>query len=163
MKELERNYLKAMFVTFVIILLGAVVSLIYSLVIIFQTDAITNNILELLYMVIHIIAAFLGLSFVINALKSDKGSYIMKNLMHKQGTTVPSVVARVVAIVLSTLGLFGGVYFSLVLAGVPLPSFHFPIALVLDLINSPFTVFIIGLYFIFYPFIYSKCQKEGTL
>ena len=160
MKKLERNYLIALFAVIIAILVAALFSLVYGLVIIAQTGTILNNILELVYMGVHIVASFLALSFVIQALRGKKGSYIMKRLMINDEGSAPAKVFRVVAIVLSTLGLAGGTYFLLVICGVQLPYFNFPIALILDLINSPYSVFAVGLFFIFYPIIYFKCYKE---
>lgn len=157
MKKIEETYLKVLLAVFIVLLVGAIASLIYALVVIFQTDAILNNILELVYMGVHIIALVLGISFIYNALKSKKGSYIMKTLMIVPNTKEASKRARIIAIILSSFGFLGGVYFTLVLCGTPLPYFNFPIALLLDLVNSPFSVCIVGLFFIFYPNVYQKC------
>ena len=160
MKTLEKNYLKAMLAVFIAILIAAVFSLVYAFVDIAINGTILNNILELVYMGVHIIAAVLAITLVIKAIKSPKGSHIMKTLMINDDGTRINKVARVVAIILSVFGLAIGIYFLLVICGVPLPYFHFPITLILDLINSPFSVFIVALFFIFYPYIYFNCYNN---
>lgn len=160
MTKLEKNYLLSLLIVFIVIFVAGIGSMVYAFIVIFQQNSILNNILELIYMAVHLIAAFLGIYFSRAALRSGQGSNIMKTLMIDPRFNGPSKMARIVAIVLSSVGLLAGTYFTLVLCGVPLPSFNFPIALVLDLINSPFTVFIIGLYFVFYPTIYIHQEKE---
>ena len=160
MKEIERKYLKSLFVVFIVLLVGSIFSLIYALVDIYKNETILNNILELLYMAVHIIILVMGLLFTLSAIRSNKGSHIMKSLMITPNTRLTSKPARAIAIIFSTIGLGTCIYFILVLCGMPLPYFHFPITLLLILVNSPFTLFIVGLYFIFYPYIFHKCLKE---
>ncbi len=160
MKRIEKNYLVSILVAFIALLAAGVFSFIYALINIYQNGTIMNNILELLYMAVHLIVCVMGIMFTIGTIKSNEGSHFMKSLMISPKTKSASKPARIIAISLATLGLLIGIYFTLVLCGVPLPYFHFPIALLLDLVNSPFTMFIIGLFFIFYPNIYHRSLKE---
>ena len=161
MKETERKYLLSLFIVFIVLMVAAVGSMVYAFVVIFQQGSILNNILELFYLGIHIIFLTMGIIFTTNALKSKKGSSIMRTLTVVPHYNVASIPARVISIVLSAFGFVVGVYFTLVLCGVPLPYFHFPIALLLDLVNAPFSLFIVGLYFFLYPFVYRKSLSEG--
>ena len=160
MKELERKYLKSLLIVVVILFAAAIFSFIYAIMKISENGDALDNTLELIYMAVHIITLVFAGSLVFKCLKTNKGSEIMKGLMVVPNTRAASKGARIVAIVLSSVGFLTGLYFTLVLCGVPLPYFHFPIALLLDLVNSPFTVFIVGLFFIFYPTIYKKSFKE---
>ena len=160
MKKLEKNYLTILLAVFIAILVAAIFSLIYALVDIAIKGTILDNILELIYMCVHIVATVLAITFALKAIKSPKGSHIMKTLMVNEDGTDINKFSRVVAIILSTLGLAGGIYFLLVICGVPLPYFHFPITLILDLINTPLSIFIVGLFFIFYPYIYFNCYHK---
>ena len=160
MKELERKYLISLLIVFVFLVVMAIASFVYASIIIYQQNSITNNILELFYMGVHIVALVLGIYFVVQALKSPKGSYIMKSLSLDESFRRANKVVRIIAIVFSSFGFIIGLYFTLVLCKVPLPYFNFPIALILDLINSPFSLFVLGMYFIFYPVIYLKSKKK---
>ena len=158
MSRKERNYILALFIGEIALVVLAVFSMVYAIVKIGEQGSMNNNFLELLYMGIHIVILVTALIFTKTAL--DKGSYIMRNLMYSQHGG-RSVTAMVIAGILSALGLGTAVYFALVLFGLPLPSWNFPIALLLDLVNSPLTLFYVGIFFLFFPFIGPKMLKKS--
>lgn len=158
MREPERKYLIALMIVFIVLFAAAIGSLIAAFIIIYHQQSILNNLLELIYLAVHIVATVLGGYMCYSALKSKKGSFMMRGLMIHSSHKKYNKPARIIAIILCAFSFAIGVYFTLVLCGVPLYAFHFPIALVLDLVNSPFSVFIVGLFFIFYPNVYLKCR-----
>ena len=163
MKRLEENYLKALFVVFAILLLAGLFSFIFAVSMAIEKGDGLNYLFELIYMVLHLMILGVGTTFAIATLKLKKGSQIMKSLMIIPNTTVRSRPATIIASVLSFLGFGTGIYFLLILFGLDLPHFTFPIALILILVNVSFTIFLVGLFFVFYPTVFHKCLKEENL
>lgn len=151
----ERKYVISLTLVFILLIIACAISFILGFVDMSEKDTLGSNIFELIYMTFHAIVLLVGLAFCIAHLKGNN-YHIMRNLMYQEGYHQVSRTAIIIASILSGIGFLTGTYFALVLCGVPLPYLNFPIMLRLILVNTPFTVFIVGLFFIFYPLVYKK-------
>jgi len=155
----ERHYLIALLSAIAFLLLLSLVSFIGAIAVIYQTQTMNNNILELIYMGMHIIILVTALLFTKNAL--PHGSYVMRNLMYSRYGQ-RSRGALIISAFFTLLGLAVFVYFGLVFLGVDLPSWHFPIALILDLINVGLTLTFFGLFFFLFPWFFPYRSPTAT-
>ena len=152
----ERKYVISLTIVFIFLMLACIASIAYGFYEANRTNDLGNNVFEIIYITFHFIVCFVGLAFCIAYLKGNN-YHIFKNMMYKYKTDIVSRPAMIIMSIFCVLGLSLFIYFGLVLlrVGVPVP-FHFPIFLQLILVNTPFTVFIVTLYFICYPLVYKK-------
>lgn len=144
----ERHYLIALFSVIVFLLLLSLVSFVHAIRVIFDAKTMNDNILELIYLGMHVIILVTALLFTRNAL--NQGSYVMRNLMYSRYGQ-RSRGALIISACFVVIGLATFLYFGLVFVGLDLPSWHFPIALILDLINVGLTLTLIGVFFFCFP------------
>ena len=155
MNRREKTYIKSFFAMIIILLILGIVSFVYSIVEIFNTQTLNNNIFELIYMGLHLIIVVFILMMTKSSLNKEE-SVVFKPLMMQKGDRFSNRKAQVIALILGIGGLFCAIYFFLVQIGVSLPKPNFPITLILDLVNSPLTVAILGFYSFFYPYVLLK-------
>lgn len=151
----ERKYVISLTLVFILLIIACAISFILGLVDMSEKDTLGSNIFELIYMTFHAIVLLVGLAFCVAYLKGNN-YHIMRNLMYQEGYHEVSKTARIIAIIFASVSFLVGIYFFLVLLDFGLPYLGFPIMLRLILVNTPFTVFIVSLFFIFYPFVYKK-------
>ncbi len=146
----ERNYFIITTAAIAFLMAVCIASFVICFVSMAKDGSVSNNIFEIIYLAFHFIVLFLGLYFAIIAIKN--GSQFMKSLMFTRANQkVRSKTASIIALVLSIVGFVAFTYFFLALFVKQIPSFNFPIVLIYDLINTPLSLFIIGLLFYFYP------------
>lgn len=151
MDKKEKRYLIALFASLIVLAIMGIVSFVYTAAAIYQEGSMNNNILEFFYLGMHLVIVCAALIFSWNSLKT--GSYIMRNLMYsKFGRR--STPALIISGTLALIGYAVCVYFALVLFHVPLPNFNFPIALIVDLVNSPLTLGVVATFFFFSSFVF---------
>ena len=152
----ERKYVISLAIIFVFLILACIASYVYGFKVAIDNDDLGNNGFEIVYMTFHLIVCFTGLAFCIAYLKGNN-YHIFKNMMYKYKTDIISRPAMIIMSIFCLLGLSLTIYFGLVLLkiGIPVP-FHFPIFLQLIMVNTPFTIFVVTLYFICYPLVYKK-------
>ena len=159
MKIKEKNYFLTLFIISIALEVLCILSFVFGFIKMSQNGDINNNIFELIYMVVHLLIVFMAIYFCLMAYKN--GSSIMRQLMYmRDHDRLISKTALVISLTLSLLGLGTCIYFTLALFMESIPTFNFPIMLLLILINSPLTVFIFGLAFFLYPLIINNLQKK---
>ena len=156
MNVIERRYLKIIFTTICLLTAFYLFCVIYFLRECFSgRENFNNNIFELIYMAVHLVILATAIIFSIQSLK--QGSSFMNDLMYDERKIV-SKKAKIISLVFSFLGLFALIYSTLLFFKVDIPSFHFPLGLIIILINVGLAVFIIALFFYFYPIIHGKSK-----
>lgn len=154
-KSKERKYVTSLALIFIFLIVATIASIVYGFMEVARTNDFNNNVFELIYIVFHLIVCFTGLAFCIAYLKGNN-YHILKNMMYKYKTDVISRPAMIIMSIFCFAGLATFIYFFLVLLNFAPVPFHFPIFLRLIMVNTPFTIFIVTLYFICYPLVYKK-------
>ncbi len=150
LKAKERKFFIALLITFSLLFVLGVVSFIYGIVTVINDGSFSNNVFETFYMGIHLIICAVLASLCVNALK--RGSFVLKDLALVNGQYL-SKGWRIIGFIFVILGFVPFIYFLLILFGVPLFNFNFPLMLILDLINAPLTLCVMGLALIIYPYV----------
>lgn len=162
MSNKEKLYIRFFLATLILILAFGLFSFAYSVW--YHQNGNDDDelaVLELFYMGVHILFVIVGIYFASKALKS--GSMVMRSLMFDRSGH-RSTASFVVAIVLGCIGLFGFVYFGLVVLGVPLHKFGFGMTLMMDVINVGIFLFICAIFFALFPFLFPfHLQKEERI
>ena len=156
--EQEKRYAMKIFVLTIFLFVLAIVSIVYACVSFFNGEPINNNIFELIFFIGHLFIVFMAAYFAFMA--KNKGLYVLKKIMYTEHK-IKSQKALVIAIVLTVIAFLAFVYFTLAFFLPSLPRFNFPITLMLILINTPLTVWSLGLFFIFYPVINEKEKNKS--
>ena len=131
----------------------AFISMIYGLMYVVVYEDY-GSVLPLVYSFFHLCIMVLGSVLSIMAIRKKK-STIMRTIMYVNdyNELTPSIGAKIFALILAFIGLAAGIYFGLtfILKGLPL---IFPMMLRLDLVNVGFYLFIMGILFFTFPYLY---------
>lgn len=153
----EKKYLKSLALTTIALIILFIVSMVIGVKDVFATQNINEYIFELLYAAFHLIVLGIAIAMIVIAIKN--GSFFIKGLMTDNGGKLANKKGQIVALVLSIFCLLFCLYFSLVLFGVDLPYFNFPMILILLCINVSLFVFVYGIYFFLYPILLIKKKR----
>jgi len=161
MKNREDKYLSYLAISLWVIAFIYLASVILFLVLAFlgQED-FNNNIFELIYMGVHTVMIATALTFTYKAIKSNKGSYIMKNLMYKEDSNEISKISKGISLGLFIVAFIFFVYTILTTFGIGY-SFSFTTGDKLIIINASLLVMDVSLFFHFYPNIHEAYIKEA--
>ena len=157
-KRRETIYATIILIVVIFLMILCIASFIYAVYTFSHGENINNNIFELIYMAFHFIVLFLAAYFALQARKN--GLMFTKRIIYDEHGYL-SKVAFVVACVLTFIGFAVFVYFTLAFFIKDIPSFNFPVTLILDLINTPLTIFLIGLFFVLHPFVFKIERKKA--
>lgn len=153
----EKKYLKSLVLITISLTILFIISMVFGIIDVFKKQNINGYIFELLYAAFHLIV--LGLAIVMIVIAIKHGSFFIKGLMTDNGGKFANKKGQIISLILSTLSLLFCLYFTLVLFGVPLPYFNFPMILILLCINVSLLVFVYGIYFFMYPILFTKKKK----
>lgn len=158
MKSREVKYFKSLLCVTIALVILFLISMIYSVIGIFESQNINSCFFELVYSAFHFIVLGFAVILIVHALK-QKDSFVIKGLMTEANGRACNTVGQIISLVLASISFLITIYFSLVFFKVPLPYFNFPEILILLLINVSLLVSVYGVYFYIYPFI--KIDKDN--
>ncbi|MCR4561590.1 MAG: hypothetical protein K5694_00065 [Bacilli bacterium] len=158
MSKAMRTHNILMLIISIIFALGAAFSIGYGFYYCAHNQIWGDNILSLIYSVLHFIIAFTTVFFIIRMMKRKK-SLIMRTLMYTADNhDIKSVFARNLCIVLLVTFFIVGTY-SLILMILPNSALFgtaFPFVLKLDLVNASYYMVFMTAFFLPFPYLYEK-------
>lgn len=148
----EQIYMKILLSSWIILIIITLVSAVLCLTNIWQNETMKNNIFELLFMAIHLIA--LGFFTMVTYTSLKSGSHILRGLAYSSHDGV-NIILRIASCIIFSLGLALFILGILYLTPSGVYDFKFPITLKWDMINSGLLLMVLmGNLFIF-PFIFA--------
>lgn len=154
----EVRFLKTLFGLWIALGVLTLVSAVLSVASIYQENSINNNIFELIYMAVHLIAIGFAIMVTLNAFK--KGSFILRGLTYGGNLGVWKPI-RYASAVLGLLGLAMTIYGILILLPLNVYSFSFPITLKWLLVDVGLFLFVLMAAFFLFPFLFA-CNPTLT-
>ncbi len=161
----EVRFLHLLFAAWIVLTAFALISTVISIVEVWQTNTMNNNIFELLFMACHIILLVFLIMVTLNAFK--KGSYIIRTLTYGayEGASLFFRFLSIFILVIGSALLVCGILFLLPIG---IHDFSFPITLKWAMVNSGATLLVLGLSFLLFPFLFAKNptlskEKENEL
>lgn len=149
----ETHFLHGLLAAWIALGILALVSIILSIIDIWQAQSMNDNIIELLFMGIHLVVIGFFIMVTISAFK--KGSYIIRGLTYSahEGVSIP---IRVASILIFSLGTFLFIYGLLILAPSGVYDFSFPITLKWAILNSGLLLMVLMTAFFAFPFLFAN-------
>lgn len=137
-----------------------IASIVYGVIKVYQSNDFWNNFIELIAIFIHILFLAFEMVYLIDAIRH--GSQFCSRLCvdHEGKRTIPFFV---IAILLIASGVFFFIYNTLIVFGVPLHDFTFPIMLILALANVGLNMITMGLMILLYPIALHKDNRMEVL
>lgn len=135
-----------------------VIALVFIFIKIVNSNNATEEVPGLIYAFFHLILTVFIFLMVIRTYK--EGFVVFKTLVRKTDSEEISVVARIIAIIFLSLGIFLIVYFTLIFSGMNLWMKDFSYSLKMDLINTGILLVIMNTFFLLYPFFDSELPNK---
>lgn len=151
MSSKEKKYFKTLCISTIGLVIIFIISMVFAIKDVFSSQNINAYIFELLYAAFHLILLGFAIILIIQAFK--QGSFVIKGLMTEANGKVVNKKGQVIALVISSLSFVPFIYFVLVLVGVNLYYFNFPLILILLIVNVSLFCLVYGLFFFFYPMV----------
>ena len=151
MNNKEKKYFNMLFISTICLIVFFIISMVFAIKDIFNSQNINAYIFELLYAAFHLIVLGFAVILIIQSLK--QGSFVIKGLMTEVNGKVANKKGQVIALVIASLSFIVFCYFSLVWMGVNLYCFNFPLILILLIVNVSVLCLVYGLFFFFYPIV----------
>lgn len=155
MTKMQKFYKISFISVLGVLILSGIFSIVSSIIYLGGNATDFTDITSLVYAFFHLIIVIFAFFIAFSGYK--KGFAIFETLSHKADyKDEVSPIARVVAIVIITLGLglFITFLISIIMSQNFLPGLSF--ILKMDLVQVGITLFSIGIYFIFYPYLHFK-------
>ncbi len=149
----ETHFLHGLLAAWIALGILAIVSVALSVIDIWQAQSMNDNIIELLFMGIHLIVIGFFIMITISAFK--KGSYIIRGLTYSahEGVSIP---IRVASILIFALGAFLFIYGLLILIPSGVYDFAFPITLKWAILNAGLLLMVLMGAFFAFPFLFAN-------
>ncbi len=147
----------------IILAIFCLISAVVAIADIWQNKTMTNNIIELIFIAIHLIV--LGFFIMVTLNSFGRGSEIIRGLSYSahEGVSIP---LRIASAFIFFLGVGLLVYGILILAPLGIKDFNFPIALKWAIVNAGLLLIVLMGAFFLFPFLFAKnptlTKKEET-
>lgn len=161
----EVRFLHLLFASWIVLMAFALITTSVSIMEIWQTNSMNDNIFELVFMACHFI--FLGFLIMITLNAFKKGSYIIRTLAYGAYEGV-SLFYRVLSILILIIGIALTVFGILFLTPAGIRDFGFTVTLKWAMVNAGLTVVVLSIAFLLFPILFAKNptltkQKENEL
>lgn len=148
-----KNLFLALLITLGLLFAGCCASIIGTFVVDFDTEA--TNVMALVYLVFHLLVIAITFYLAFKAYYTGKSSLLEIFTINEKGQLIKKT--RVVAIVISAIFWCIAIYATLLVCGLEIPLSFFAPALKHALMNFGYSVAIVAIYFVIYPF----TKKQG--